>query len=79
VILLDLCMDDMNGLDVLARLRENPATAPIPVVVVTAQRLTASELERLAGIPVVQKAALTRERLKLAMAEAMRAHQETSA
>ncbi len=37
IILLDLQMPGMNGVEVLGRLRSNPATAGIPVVVVTAR------------------------------------------
>jgi CheY-like chemotaxis protein len=37
LILLDVMMPDMDGLTTLARLRENPATAPIPVVFLTAR------------------------------------------
>jgi CheY-like chemotaxis protein len=79
VILLDMRMDDMSGLDVLARLRQDRATSRIPVVAVTSQRLTAADLGAMAGVPIVQKSALTRERLKEAIAEALRSHEETSA
>jgi CheY-like chemotaxis protein len=37
LILLDVMMPDMDGLTTLAHLRENPATAPIPVVFLTAR------------------------------------------
>ena len=40
VILLDLQLTDMTGFDVLERLRQDPATRRVPVVVVTSQRLT---------------------------------------
>lgn len=36
VIILDLGLPDMSGLDVLRQIRANPATAALPVVVVTA-------------------------------------------
>ena len=36
-ILLDIMMPQMNGLEVLARLKENPATAAIPVILLTAK------------------------------------------
>ena len=36
VILLDICLRDTNGFDVLKTLRQNPLTADIPVVAVTA-------------------------------------------
>jgi len=36
VVLLDVMMPDMSGLDVLERLRSNPTTARLPVILVTA-------------------------------------------
>jgi CheY-like chemotaxis protein len=36
LILLDLMMPQMNGFEVLERLRAHPATAPVPVIVLTA-------------------------------------------
>jgi CheY-like chemotaxis protein len=46
VVLLDLFMPGLSGVEVLARLRANPATAQIPVIVVTA-RTPAEELANL--------------------------------
>ena len=43
LILLDVLMPEMNGYDVLARLRENPATRDIPVIFVTGLDSTADE------------------------------------
>ena len=37
VILLDIMMPQMNGMEVLDRLRANPATASVPVILVTAK------------------------------------------
>ena len=37
LILLDIMMPQMDGLEVLVRLRENPATASIPVILLTAK------------------------------------------
>ncbi|MGQ9523361.1 MAG: response regulator [Armatimonadota bacterium] len=36
LVLLDVMMPEVNGFDVLARLRQNPATASIPVILLTA-------------------------------------------
>ena len=38
VVLLDLNLPDMHGLDLLQQLRDNPATAALPVIVMTADR-----------------------------------------
>jgi CheY-like chemotaxis protein len=46
LILLDLDLPDLRGSEVLARLRNNPTTARIPVVVVSADP-TPSQIERL--------------------------------
>ena len=46
-IVLDLMMPEMDGFEVLERLRGNPQTASIPVVVVTAKSLTGAERRRL--------------------------------
>jgi len=40
VIVLDLMMPEVNGFDVVEALREHPATARIPILVVTAKRIT---------------------------------------
>ena len=37
LILLDIMMPQMSGMDVLDRLRANPATASVPVILVTAK------------------------------------------
>lgn len=37
LILLDLMMPEMSGMEVLQRLKDNPATARIPVILVTAK------------------------------------------
>ena len=47
-IVLDLVMPEMSGFDVLARLKEDPATVDIPVVVLTSKTLTDEERRRLA-------------------------------
>ena len=47
VIFLDLRMPDMLGTEVLARLKRDPATAGIPVIISTSQVISAAERERL--------------------------------
>ncbi len=49
IIVLDLMMPQMNGFEVAATLRQDPATADIPIVVLTAKELTPEDRERLHG------------------------------
>jgi len=51
VITLDVVMPQLDGFDTLAALRADPATADIPVVMVTG-RASAADLERGAGLGV---------------------------
>lgn len=51
LVLLDLCLPDIGGLEVMARLRADPATRDIPVIAVTAQTDTATRIAALrAGV-----------------------------
>jgi threonine synthase len=49
LIILDLMMPEMDGFSVMDALQVNPATAQIPIIVVTAKELTTGEKERLKG------------------------------
>jgi signal transduction histidine kinase/DNA-binding response OmpR family regulator len=49
LILLDLMMPVMDGFDTLQHLREDPRTADVPVVVLTAKDLTDEDRDRLGG------------------------------
>ena len=49
LIALDLEMPEVNGFDVVEALRSSPNTARIPIVVVTAQNLSAADRSRLNG------------------------------
>lgn len=61
-IFLDLIMPDMNGFEVLAQLKANPATHSIPVIVVTSKVLTASEKRQLEDAQaLLHKEALSEE------------------
>jgi signal transduction histidine kinase/CheY-like chemotaxis protein len=72
VILLDLRLTDMTGYDLFERLRQDPATAGVPVVVVTSQRLSDDDQRRLsAATAVLSKSALTRSTLRSAIANAV--------
>ena len=49
LMILDLMMPGMDGFAVLDAIRKQPATAAMPVVVVTAKELTPAEERRLQG------------------------------
>lgn len=49
LMILDLMMPEMDGFSVLDALKQNPDTADIPVIVVTAKELTPAEKQRLKG------------------------------
>jgi len=51
VIVLDLIMPGMTGIEVLHRLRDNPATAGVPVVMLSAHTDTAGLLRRAEAQP----------------------------
>ena len=65
LIILDLMMPVMDGFEFVLRLRQNPDTADLPVVVVTAKDLTADDHERLRGKvhQVMQKGGFRRQEL----------------
>ena len=49
LLILDLLMPDLDGFAVLEQLRADPATAAIPIIILTSQNLTLHEKERLQG------------------------------
>jgi CheY-like chemotaxis protein len=49
VMVLDLMMPEVNGFDVVAALKEQPDTARIPILVVTAKQITAEDRAKLSG------------------------------
>ncbi len=65
VVLLDLMMPQMDGFDVLERLRANPAWRHIPVIIVTAKSLTPQEQAylRQGAAHIFHKGALSRRAL----------------
>jgi signal transduction histidine kinase/CheY-like chemotaxis protein len=75
VILLDVRLGEMSGLEVRRKLRDDPATAKVPVIMVTAQRLSNAQREDLAGTPVLSKSKLTRETLHGAIRDALGEHE----
>jgi two-component system cell cycle response regulator DivK len=74
VVVLDLVMPDGDGRDVLRRLRQDAATADIPVVVVTSTVLDGAERARLlsSAAALLSKADLSREVLGDAIRAAAR-------
>jgi PAS domain S-box-containing protein len=64
LIVLDLMMPEVSGFDVVAALHENPDTASIPILVVTAKHITAEDRERLNGyvMTIMEKANFDRDR-----------------
>ena len=49
IVLLDLLMPGVDGFAVVERLRADPATAGIPIVVLTSKTMTAADKQRLNG------------------------------
>jgi CheY-like chemotaxis protein len=64
LIVLDLMMPEVSGFDVVAALHEQPDTAGIPVLVVTAKHITAEDRQRLNGYvtTIMEKSDFDRDR-----------------
>ena len=73
LIVLDLMMPDVNGFEVVDALGADPATAAIPVVIVTAAHITAAERAQLEpGVATVMgKAGFDGERFVAEVRRAM--------
>lgn len=72
LIVLDLAMPDVSGFEVLDRLKDDPATRNIPVVIYTSQVLASRERERLhAAVDIVPKETKSREAAETRFAEAL--------
>lgn len=65
LIILDLMMPEIDGFEVAQRLKENPVTADIPILILTAKDLTVDDRLRLAGKveTLIQKSHFTKEDL----------------
>jgi signal transduction histidine kinase/CheY-like chemotaxis protein len=64
LILLDLHLGDMDGLDVHEALRRDEVTARIPIIVITSRTVAAAQRQRLGSVTrVLSKADLTRDHL----------------
>ena len=66
VILLDLSLGDMNGREVLRRLKDDPSTAAPPVIIVTSNRLHPVEREELSlrAAAILSKEHLNRDTVR---------------
>ena len=64
-ILLDLLMPEVSGFEVVGALKNNPATARIPIIIVTSKQLTAEDRRRLDGDvkAILEKAEFRYEKL----------------
>jgi CheY-like chemotaxis protein len=73
VIVLDLMMPEVNGFDVVKALSEQPATARIPILVVTAKQVTAEDRKRLNGYvaTIMEKTEFSRHRFIAEVRRAM--------
>jgi PAS domain S-box-containing protein len=73
LIVLDLMMPDVSGFDVVAALLEDPATASIPVIVVTAKHITLEDRAKLNGyvMSIMEKADFDRDRFVAEVRRAM--------
>jgi signal transduction histidine kinase/CheY-like chemotaxis protein len=77
LIVLDLMMPDVSGFDVVAALHEKPGTASIPVLIVTAKRVTAEDHRKLNGMvsTIMEKAEFDNERFTNEIRRAMAGRQ----
>jgi CheY-like chemotaxis protein len=73
VLVLDLMMPDVNGFDVVAALHKNPATARIPILIVTSKEITARDRAKLTGqvSTIMQKGGFDAERFTSEVRRAM--------
>jgi len=79
VILVDLRLTDMTGIEVCERLGEEPSTASVPVVLITSQILTDDEQRRFGtNRTVLSKSGLTREALRTTIRRVLGQPAETS-
>ena len=73
LIVLDLMMPEVSGFDVVSALNEHPATARIPVVVVTSMQVSDTDRARLSGYvaTIIEKTAFDGERFSTEVRRAM--------
>ncbi len=80
VIVLDLMMPDVNGFDVVKALSEQPDTARIPVLIVTAKQITVGDRDQLNGFvaTIMEKTEFSRERFVTEVRRAMSGRRVTA-
>ncbi|HMI49812.1 MAG TPA: response regulator, partial [Gemmatimonadaceae bacterium] len=73
LIVLDLMMPEVSGFEVVEALSEDPSTAAIPILVVTAKHITVEDRERLNGYvtSIMEKANFDRDRFVTEVRRAM--------
>jgi threonine synthase len=66
LVICDLLMPDIDGFEVVAQLKSDARTAPIPILICTAHDLTMAEKERLHGqiLGIVSKGPTARDGLR---------------
>ena len=76
LIVLDLMMPDVNGFDVVDALNDEPGTAQIPILVVTAKEITAADRAKLQGfvMNIVEKSTFDADRFTAEVRRAMAGH-----
>ncbi len=62
LVILDLMMPEVNGFMVVDKLRENPRTSDIPIIILTAKIVSADERQRLNGhiVAIAEKSGINR-------------------
>jgi CheY-like chemotaxis protein len=80
LIVLDLMMPEVSGFDVVAALNENPKTAGIPILVVTAKHITPADRTQLNGyvLSIMEKANFDRDRFIAEVRRAMAGRRVTA-
>jgi CheY-like chemotaxis protein len=80
LIVLDLMMPGVNGFDVVAALSEQPDTARIPILIVTAKPITPGDREKLQGnvTAIMEKAGFDLDRFMAEVRRAMSGRQRAA-
>jgi CheY-like chemotaxis protein len=76
MIILDLMMPDVDGFEVVSKLREDPAGSQIPILIYTAKNISSEDRERLQGNiqSIIQKGDFGKDRF-LEMINNLQTHQ----